>query len=306
MLIILNSEQLIEKMKNKGITFNLCSENEAIKFLNEHNYYIKVTAYKSNFFKHNNKYVGLDFKALKDLSTIDMYLKQWILNASLSVEHSLKVNLLKDIQEKNIDEFEIVKNYLKEYPKIIDEIKYRRDTPYVKKLLTKYQHPLYPIWVFFEIIPFGEFVNFYKYYCQKYSYTGFSSNLLYNVRNIRNASAHNNCVIHDLTNKTNYFKLELVKILDKMLTDVKKSTIQDRLGNNSMQDFVSLLIAIDSIIKSQSLKKYYLNNIKNLFHIRMVRDDYLYKSSPALSQMYNFSKKIIDKLYYIYYNENTN
>lgn len=165
MIPILETEQLIDKLKDKCVTFNLYSEKDAIQFLNQHNYYVKLTAYKTNFSKHNNKYVGLDFMALKDLSTIDMYLKQWILNASLSVEHSLKVNLLRDIQERDIDEFNIVGNYLKKYPKILDEIKFRRETPYVKNLLAKYTHPNYPIWVYLEVIPFGEFVNFYKYYC---------------------------------------------------------------------------------------------------------------------------------------------
>lgn len=288
MLNILETEQLIKKLKDKGITFNLCSEQDAIIFLIQHNYYVKLTAYKTNFSKHKNKYVGLDFMALKDLSTIDMYLKQWILNASLSVEHSLKVNLLKDIQDRGIDEFEIVKNYLANYPKILTEIEFRRETSYVKKLLAKYTHPNYPIWVYLEVIPFGEFVNFYKYYCNAYSCGEFSSDLLYNVRNIRNASAHNNCVIHDLVNKSGYYKSELVDILDSILPQIKRRTIQDRLKNNSVQDFITLLIAVDTIIKSQDLKKYYLKNIKELFYGRMVRDAYLYKSSPALNQMYFF------------------
>lgn len=234
--------------------------------------------------------------ALKDLSTIDMYLKQWILNASLSVEHSLKVNLLKDIQEKGIDEFDIVAKYLKKYPKILDEIEFRRDTPYVRKLLSKYSHPKYPIWVYLEVIPFGEFVNFYKHYCNEYSYDKFSSDLLYNVRNIRNASAHNNCVIHDLANKNGFYKNELVDILDSLLPNTKRRTIQDRLKNNSVQDFISLLIAVDSVIMSDELKAHYLNNIKNLFDGRMIRDAHLYKSSPALNQMYEFCKEIVDTL----------
>lgn len=296
MIPILKTEQLIDKLKSKGITFKLYSEEDAIKFLNQHNYYVKLTAYKTNFSKHNNKYVGLDFMALKDLSTIDMYLKQWILNASLSVEHSFKVNILKDIQEKGLDEFDIVANYLKKYPKILDEIEFRRNTSYVKNLLSKYNHPKYPIWVYLEVIPFGEFVNFYKYYCNECFYGEFSSDLLYNVRNIRNASAHNNCVIHDLANKNGFYKYELVDILDSLLPNIKRRTIQDRLKNNSVQDFISLLIAVDRVIKSDELKDYYLNNIKNLFDGRMVRDAHLYKSSPALNQMYEFCKEIVDTL----------
>lgn len=296
MIAILKTELLIEKLKDKGITFNLYSEKDAIKFLNQHNYYVKLTAYKTNFSKHNNKYVGLDFMALKDLSTIDMYLKQWILNASLSVEHSLKVNLLKDIQERGIDEFDIVENYLEIYPNILDEIKFRRETPYVKNLLSKYNHPNYPIWVYLEVIPFGEFVNFYKYYCKEHSCGEFSYDLLYKVRNIRNASAHNNCVIHDLVDKSGYYNKDLVNLLDSLLPNIKKRTIQDRLKNNSIQDFISLLIAVDVVIKSQDLKTFYLKSIKELFDGRMIRDAYLYKSSPALNQMYDFCKEIIDSI----------
>lgn len=296
MIHILETEQLIDKLKNKGVTFNLYSEEDAIKFLNQNNYYVKLTAYKTNFSKHNNKYVGLDFMALKDLSSIDMYLKHWILNASLSVEHSLKVNLLKDIQERDIDEFDIVENYLEKYPKILDEIKFRRETPYVKNLLTKYTHPNYPIWVYLEVIPFGEFVNFYKYYCNEYSCGEFSSDLLYNVRNIRNASAHNNCVIHDLVNKNGYYKDKLVDILASLLPNTRRRTIQDRLKNNSVQDFISLLIAVNMVIKSDDLKAYYLISIKDLFDGRMIRNASLYKSSPALNQMYDFCKEIIDKI----------
>ncbi|RIY30393.1 CAAX protease, partial [Bifidobacteriaceae bacterium NR016] len=135
---MLKTEQLIDKLKSKGVAFQECTVEDAVSFLNEHNYYVKVTAYKANFHKHNGKYVGLDFMALKDLSTIDMYLRRWIISASLSVEHSLKVNILKDIQEKNIDEFNIVSEYIAKYPRIITELDNRRSTAYVKTLLGKY------------------------------------------------------------------------------------------------------------------------------------------------------------------------
>nr|WP_246818920.1 Abi family protein [Aerococcus sp. HMSC062A02] len=267
-----------------------------MKFLNEHNYYVKLTAYKTNFPKHNNKYVGLDFKALKDLSTIDMYLKRWILSTSLSVEHALKVSLLKDIQERGVDEYEIVSDYRHSSEKLFKEIENRRKTVYVRKLLKKFEHPNYPVWVFLEVISFGAFVNFYRYYCQKYSCGEFEYELLYKVKNIRNAAAHNNCVIHDLVNKRGYFHENLADRLENLLDDIKRKTIQNRLKNNSVQDFIALLIAVDVVIKSNDLKRHLLEEIKELFDGRMVRDAYLYKSSPSLCQMYDFCKIIIDKL----------
>lgn len=85
-------------------------------------------------------------------------------------------------------------------------------------------------------------------------------------------------------------------VLDNLLPNVQNRTIRDRLKNNSVQDFISLLIAIDMVIKSKELKTFYLKGINELFEGRMVRDAYLYKASPALNQMYAFCKEVIDIL----------
>ncbi len=304
--MVLESRQLIEKLKSKGIIFHLCSEEDAIHFLNEHNYYVKITAYKSNFSKHRGQYVGLDFMALRDLSIIDMYLKQWILSSGLSVEHALKVRLLRDIQERNLDDFKILSEYLVEFPKILDEIERRRKTPYVTKLLKKYDHPNYPVQVYFEVIPLGEFVNFYQYYCDHYGYDGFNKDLLYKVKNIRNAAAHNNCVIHDLMNRQGYYDANLVRLLSSFLPEMKPKTIQNRLKNHSVQDFASLLCAIHFVIQSDALKRNHWKSARVLFDGRMVKNKDLYKSSPALIQAYHFCKAIIDRFEEEHYNECTN
>ena len=103
-------------------------------------------------------------------------------------------------------------------------------------------------------------------------------------------------MIHDLVNKSGYYKNELVDILDSLLHNTRRRTIQDRLKNNSVQDFISLLIAVNIVIKSEDLKTYYLKSIKELFDGRMIRDAYLYRSSPALNQMYDFCKEVVDIL----------
>lgn len=307
MFYILETNELIRKLRDeKGITFKFYSEEKAVEFLEKNNYYVKLTAYKTNFYKHDNKYVGLDFLALKDLSTIDMYIKKRILKASLAVEHSLKVNILKDMQERNINEFKIVSDYFDKYPRILSEIEYRRETPYTRKLLRKYNHPFYPIWVLLEVIPFGEFVNFYKYYCNINSFCDFESGLLYNVKNIRNAAAHNNCVIYDLYDRTGYYNNNLVKKLEGILIDTRRGTIQNRLRNKSVQDFASLLIAVEELIKSDDLRYKNLEDIKKLFDGRIIKNYYLYKSSPVLNQTYRFLKEIIDILEDCNYNIITN
>ncbi len=303
---ILEPKQLIQKLKSKGVAFERCTEEEAMEFLNYHNYYVKLTAYRSNFHKHNKKYVGLDFVALKDLSTIDMHLKQSILKSSLSIEHSLKVNLLRDVQERRIDPFQLTADYLSEYGRIKDEILERRKKSYVKDLLLKYEHPDYPIWVFLEVIPFGEFVNFYRYYCQKYACGPLQYEILYSVKDIRNAAAHNNCVIHKLTDKTGYYKKEVVDKLHEMMPNIKMRTIRDRLKNVFIQDFVSLLIALDVVVKSHDVKRHLINEFLDLFENRMLRDANLYRSSQAIKQTYAFCKNVLDIVKHRTYNIDTN
>ena len=46
---ILNIDEMIEHMKEKGIKFNIISENEAKKFLSESNYYMKLASYLTNY-----------------------------------------------------------------------------------------------------------------------------------------------------------------------------------------------------------------------------------------------------------------
>ena len=49
---ILNIDEMIEHMKEKGIKFNIISENEAKKFLSESNYYMKLASYRKNYPKY--------------------------------------------------------------------------------------------------------------------------------------------------------------------------------------------------------------------------------------------------------------
>ena len=77
---LLSIDELIEHMKQKGITFKEVSESDAKEFLQKNNYYMKLAAYRANYEKcpsgkREGQYKKLDFGYLKELSTIDMYLR---------------------------------------------------------------------------------------------------------------------------------------------------------------------------------------------------------------------------------------
>lgn len=84
---------LVALLDSNGVDFKLMSKGKAITFLEKNNYYYKVSAFRKNFKKKNGKYQHLDFQHLVDLATIDMYLRDTLLDIAINVEHFIKVEL---------------------------------------------------------------------------------------------------------------------------------------------------------------------------------------------------------------------
>lgn len=101
------AQQLIIKMKaERGIHFKYTSDTEAEHYLTNVNNYLRTAAYRKNYQKYTNginkgKYIGLDFAYLQELSTIDMHFRFIVSKMCLDIEHDLKVNLLKDVEQDN-------------------------------------------------------------------------------------------------------------------------------------------------------------------------------------------------------------
>lgn len=95
---MLNSAQLVKHMQEKGIKFEITSPKDARYMLDNINYYFKLASYRVNFPKDSNgKYINLDFAYLTDLASIDMQLRDYLLDLSLDIEHGIKVILLHQI-----------------------------------------------------------------------------------------------------------------------------------------------------------------------------------------------------------------
>ena len=189
-----------------------------------------------------------------------MHLKFLILKMILNLEHSLKVNLLKDIEVKGIDDVKLTHDFLsylgtnkgKTGYNIQNELSRRRKKGYAGKLLKKVEHPNYPIWIFIEVISFGTLVKLIKYYTNKYKDgdTNFANcDILFRVRDIRNASAHSNCLIHDLTEKRAYYLDGIYDFLRKKLNSYNGVEIKKEIRNIFIHDFICLLYAFNFMSK---------------------------------------------------------
>ena len=110
---MLNAEELINHLEEKGVKFELISKEEAKKYLEENNNYFKLASYRKNYQKYEageklGKYINLDFKMLIDLSIIDMRLRKTMLNMVLDLEHYSKIRMLTKVEAETKDGYTLV------------------------------------------------------------------------------------------------------------------------------------------------------------------------------------------------------
>lgn len=101
---ILTIEQQIEHLKQKGVAFELCSEEEAADYLRDKCNFFKLASYRKLFSKYeggprDGRYVDLDFGQLRLLAALDQELRHALLGMTLDIEHFQKVTLLREMED---------------------------------------------------------------------------------------------------------------------------------------------------------------------------------------------------------------
>ena len=95
------AEELVQMLHDeKGIQFHLISEEQAVECFSQRNNYLRTASYRKNYPKHiagpnAGKYIHLEFAYLTELTTLDFYLRELLLQMCIDVEHDLKVSLLR-------------------------------------------------------------------------------------------------------------------------------------------------------------------------------------------------------------------
>lgn len=296
------SEQ-IDDLKRKGITFNYINESDAKKFLTNNNYYFKLKSYQRNYDKYSStakkgQYINLDFAYLKELSTIDMYLRKLILFMALDIEHALKVQLLYDLScNPNEDGYSIVKEYL-DYDFIrVKNLHDKVGKSATSDLISKHlADDRYALWEIVEILSFGEFIDIYQLYYSKYPSSNDYSSYLWSIKFLRNAAAHNNCILNSL--KAPY-KISFQKNKNIIFEISKIKTISEKSRNTWMQnpvihDFLILLFVYLHIIKSTGIRKSGIDQITWLFNERMKQNPEFFEKNISIKEAYSFTNKVIN------------
>lgn len=222
----------INHIKSKGITFNFISESDARLFLEDYNSYFRLKSYAKNFPKydklpHKGKYINLDFLYLKELSIIDFYLRRILLKMTIDIEYRLKIILLKDFnQNQNDDGYQIVQDFFQANKNIYNNFSDKyfhayKNFSYNSQIIAKY-HPRYPIWAFLEVLTFGDFIKFYRYYYTQHNIKIPFPEHLESARILRNATAHNNCLLNNLTKKRTIQSSNIIRSILKNSLSTKQ------------------------------------------------------------------------------------
>ena len=273
----LTVQDQITDMKSKGITFLLCSETDAVKFLANNTYYFKLKSYEKNYSNDNRDhlYRGLDFEYLKELSKIDMYLRRYILDMCLDIEHVLKTRLIHDCTTNpDTDGFDIVCSFLNlNYPveKAIRDKAIKKSA--CSRLAANYVDangnlkPI-PLWIIVELISFGEFIDLYTYYYQQYHRTNDYSRYLGSIRFLRNASAHSNCLINSLQKQPDFSKTREVMQTISRAKHIKEQTRNHKMSVPVIHDFVTLLLVYNDLLNNpynMSMRNNRMDEIRRFF-----------------------------------------
>ena len=309
--------ELVPYLKEKNIKFEKCSECEAEKYLKENNNYYNVTAYKNNFAKYQcgeftGKYIDLDFAYLKDIAIIDYRTRLILFKMIIDIEHYLKIRILNCLEEiKNEDGYNIVNLYLEKdfndekYPRRVhDSIRKKVSNDYYQKIFCKYDLDKdekienIPIWEFLEIITFGELINFFEFYTSTYK---LEDNkyifILREVNKLRNAVAHNSCVLSELDKKDNHYKPDTLVTNYLKSCGIGKENRKTKLSNSRIRQITYTLYLFNIIVTSDGVKQNINHDITKLFYKRIILNKEYYNSNELLKSIYNYFNKIIEKNY---------
>lgn len=222
-----------------------------------------------------------------------MHLRRFILTLTLNIEHLLKTKLLRDFNEDECDGYAIVDDYLNANPKQKNYfLNYsKHDFTAKDNIINKYRVDL-SIWNLIEILEFKNFANFCDFYYSKFPNQEYAKikNMLTSVQFVRNAAAHNNCLINNL-NSIYKFRptYQIVDFLNLYLKSSRKS-IENKMKNPFVNNFLCSFLIFNILCKTKPMKKATLAELINLLKRARKRRG-LYKSNNKLTSIYAFLVK---------------
>ncbi|KON40529.1 DNA-binding protein [Lactiplantibacillus plantarum] len=290
-----STSELIEHMQQKNIGFNISNITQAKQTLTKINYYYKLSSYRSNFPKdENGKYIHLEFAYLTDLASIDMQLRDYLMDLSLDIEHSIKVVLLDLISnDSNEDGYTIVTDFRNEHQAQYDQtLQYWGSSQYLHDFYQK-RHEDVSIWVLMETMTFGTLSMFVDFYFSRTEIQQVKKikNYLRFSKNIRNACAHSNPLLVNLFSDKEFLRHPSAPItLAANQMGINRTYLQDL----KINDLVSLFY-LHKCLQSKKMSEHRCRQGRRLIK-RFHRHSDWYADNTQLNTFFRILNIVIDYL----------
>lgn len=313
---------LVQKLKNeKGIKFNIINETDAADYIKNINNYLRAASYRKNYVKHvlgenKGKYIDLEFAYLTEISTIDMHLRTILFKMSIDIEHAIKTKLIAAVEDNPLEDgYNLVDKFIKQNPSVLSKIEQKSDSVFTGALIEKYFTLCYvfqsgtnnsnlltkilscdcPIWVLVELISFGDTIRLIETYNNLYPDRKISipeRQLLMPVKSLRNACAHNNCLLNNMnigTTKPNH----LVTSYVAAVSTIGKEERAKKLSCRPFFEIVCLIIAYEKTV-SPNVKKGGIKLLKDFVNGRMFLHIDYFRTNDVVKTSFDFLKKALD------------
>ena len=273
---LLTVEEQIAHLKAKGVTFELCIEDEAAEYLSDKTYYFKIAAYRTLFQKRiggegDGQYVGLDFGNLVELASVDRTLRYTMLPMTLDVEHYSRVRLIRRLEaEQGEDGYSVVTDYMASLNhdnrrRRLAEINMLEPDTYCGDLVRKYRDDM-PVWTFLELVSFGSFIDFYLFCASRWNDAEMEDEhyMLRQVKAARNASAHSSNVVNGFGAKDGAIATNDSVAAAIMEAGVSKRVRTAKMRNPRLQQIATLLYVHRRLVPEGTSKSRTRDDLKAL------------------------------------------
>ena len=236
---ILTIEQQIEHLKQKGVAFELCSEEEAADYLRDKCNFFKLASYRKLFSKYeggprDGRYVDLDFGQLR-----------------------LLVTLLREMEDRGEDGYAIVADYMaslttanREYR--LRELKMSGRSPYSSSLYAKYSGDM-PAWAFLELTSFGTLIDFVRFCARRWG-------------DRRLEASHYSCLINCFAERGAARGSASSGVSRRVAAvGIPKATRRKWMGNTAMQEVATVLVAHSGLVPEGSSRSRAASELAEMF-----------------------------------------
>lgn len=158
------------------------------------------------------------------------------------------------------------------------------------------------VWNIVELLSFGNFMELYELYYQTYPSFNYSD-YLKSIKFIRNAAAHNNCILSTLRKPNSLKKFNKTKKLANILGKIpefKELNSRDAMMRNPViHDFVTLLFVYNDVMKVSATQNARNKKMEEICHLfcdedgRIRKNAVYFEKNPYIKETYSFICNII-------------